>query len=699
MNKLSRAKFTIRLSILSILLILLIGVSALIISINYFTTNSILIASAKNSLFQSSGRVAEQVRNYLQPLNVNVLTASHMFLEGVANPNDADFTRFLYSLISDDENLVGAYWCDVKGNMYWLNKTKTGFVETVILRNDNNIIQATKKSLDNNGVVLTTAPMSETEVVDYRLRPWYLQAALNKDLTWIVYRFIETGDQKPQYGITSAFPIYDTSGNLQGVFGVDMLLDAITDYVKNIELTANSHIFIVDNYGNIITSHTPNGELLALAKNSVKDKASDIQLPWISKSFKLYKEKQESPFIYLMNGKQYVASYEKIVDVKSNHPWFVGIVTPISDIIKPLLKGVLISVIFTGLVLLLGIILASIFSLSLSRPIKRLAQDANLICQLQLADIKYLFSRIKEIAEMADSFMKLKNALYSFQRYMPIVLVKKLIVSNKVATVGGGEKDLTLLFTDIQDFTQLSEGFAPEELMHYLSEYFQTITKVIIDMYGTVDKYIGDGLMAFWGAPIDDLDHTQHACQAALQMQKVLQQLNLKWQKENKPAVITRFGISSGNVVIGNVGSDDRLSYTSLGDPVNLASRLEGLNKIYGTTIMVSEFVYEKVKDQFKFRLLDRVAVKGKKQNVRVYELLGEKDFQPNLYWEQYNQEFYRAFSSYESGDWSVALNLFNDLHAKYPDDRVVNIFITRCSEFIANPPPAWDGVWIMNDK
>ena len=693
---LPKKKVSIRLSILTIVLILLIGISASIIGINYYTLNSVLVESSKNYLSQSGGKVSEQIRSYLNPLNSNIATAYRMFSQGVVDPQKPGFTKFLYSLIVDNENLVGAYWGDINGSWYWLNKDgNKGFVDEVILR-DSTGVKGTKRTLDAEGNVLTTETSGFTEV-DPRSRPWYQQAELNKHLTWVVYRFIKFGNQESQLGVTSAFPVYDSQGNLKGVLGIDMLLGAIANYVKDIKLTENSFIFVADATGSLIAARVENKNLLQL------DKApgiADINNRWVQESFAIFQQKRQSSFAYSSGGKEYISAYEKISDVESKNPWFVGVVTPMSDIVAPLRKNVLLGSVFTGFVLLIGVFLASIFSSSLSRPIKKLAQDANLICLLKLENIRYLFSRIKEVAEMADSFIKMKNALYSFQRYMPITLVKRLMLSNKIATVGGESKDLTLLFTDIRDFTHLSEGFEPEELMRYLSEYFQCITKIIIDVYGTVDKYVGDGVVAFWGAPIDDADHMLHACLAAVRIQKSLQQLNLKWRAENKPEVFTRIGISSGRVIVGNVGSDDRLSYTSLGDPVNLASRLEELNKIYGTTIMVSEFIYEKVKDKFKFRLLDRVAVKGKKQEVYVYELLGELIAkEPDLKLEQYNKELYQAFSSYEIGDWQTAINLFNELDKKYPDDHIIKIFIDRCTNFIAKPPAAWNGIWIMSEK
>lgn len=696
LTRLSETKFSIRLSILSIVLVLLVGISAIIIGINHYTLNSVLIASAKNSLSQSSGKVAEQVRSYLQPLNSNILTAHRMFSSGVVSTKQPEFSKFLYSLIIDNEALVAAYWTGVDGNSYWLNKVDQGFFEEVVLR-DNNGVQAIGRNLDLQGKILTTKDLPLAAIDDGHLRPWYQQAVAKKKPVWITYNFMSVGTQAAQLGVTSAFPIYDAEGKLQGVLGIDMLLGAISRYVENIELTENSFIFVVDLAGNLMAAHAKHKNIAALNKVT---EITAANIPWIEEAFNVFHQKHDHLFAYSFDGKDYIAASEKILDVKSDSPWFVAIITPVDDIVAPLRKNILISFGFVLFTLLLGVVMASIFSSSLSRPIKNLAKDADWISQLQLENIQYLFSRIKEISNMADAFMRMKNTLYSFQRYMPVALIKKLIISDKVATVGGEEKELTLLFTDIQDFTELSEIFDPEKLMQYLSEYFQSITKIIIETYGTVDKYIGDGVMAFWGAPIDDTDHVLHACQAALRIQKALQQLNLKWCQENKPVLVTRLGINTGWVVVGNVGSDDKLNYTSLGDPVNLASRLEGLNKVYDTSIIVSEFIYEKIKDKFKCRLLDRVAVKGKKRSVYIYELLDEVTFaEPDLDLNQYNQDFYRAFAVYERGDWTTALQLFNKLDKIYPDDHVIKIFIDRCSKFSVNPPQEWKGIWVMEEK
>lgn len=200
----SKIRFSIRLSILAIVLILLIGISILIIGINYFVLNSILVTSAKNASLQSSGMVAEKIRGYLQPLNRNVAIAHQMFVTQVINPKNPEFIRFLSNLIVGDKNLSGVYWADEEGNLYWVNKNKDrGLFQEVVLH-DRNGIKIKKKILDEQGRVLSIENLASE--IDSRLRPWYQQAKLSKSLVWVVYRFIQAG-----YSGTSTWSYFSVS--------------------------------------------------------------------------------------------------------------------------------------------------------------------------------------------------------------------------------------------------------------------------------------------------------------------------------------------------------------------------------------------------------------------------------------------------------------------------------------------------------
>ncbi len=216
----------------------------------------------------------------------------------------------------------------------------------------------------------------------------------------------------------------------------------------------------------------------------------------------------------------------------------------------------------------------------------------------------------------------MKGGLASFGRYVPTELVRQLIATGREAKLGGEKTRLAIMFTDIIGFTTLSETLTAEELMLQLSAYLDRMTRIIEQEQGTVDKYIGDGIMAFWGAPLEVENPALLACRAALGCSKAEADLNRQWQVEDKPAMPTCFGIHFGETIVGNVGSSRRMNYSIFGDNVNLASRLEGINRIYGTKIIVSQSVYEAVDKQMICRPLDIVAVKGKKKSIAIHELL-----------------------------------------------------------------------------
>jgi adenylate cyclase len=296
-------------------------------------------------------------------------------------------------------------------------------------------------------------------------------------------------------------------------------------------------------------------------------------------------------------------------------------------------------------------------------------------------------------------------SLRSFTKYMPRSLVLKLLKSGQDIELGGETRQLTILFSDVESFTSVSERMAPDDLMHHISDYFENLTRIILSQSGTIDKYIGDAIMAFWGAPDEDPDKNTHACRAALLCQARLKVLNETWVREEKPPLVTRIGIHTGDCVVGNMGSSERMNYTLIGDSVNLASRLEGVNKIYGTHIIISEAVYENVKGQFLARPLDIVAVKGKEKGVRIYELVGQYNAEPEIVptpeQEAFTREFTRGFEFYLKMNWDIALNSFSALkntNNLYPE--IVEMYIDRCKTFRKTPPSDdWDGVYHLKTK
>lgn len=221
--------------------------------------------------------------------------------------------------------------------------------------------------------------------------------------------------------------------------------------------------------------------------------------------------------------------------------------------------------------------------------------------------------------------------------------------------------------------------------MAHVSEYLNVMTQVIHQHSGNVDKYIGDSVMAFWGAPLDDPTHAVHACQAALSCCYQINELNDKWKKQGKPLFYTRFGINTGTTVVGNMGSFDRLNYTAIGDEVNIAARLEQINKIYGTQIIVSEAVYQKCKGKFLFRPIDIVRVKGKVNYTIIYELVasneGSSKTRATVKQKELCQLTFSAYEAYHAGQTALSKSLYAAILDKFPDDPVAVFYLKRLSE------------------
>jgi adenylate cyclase len=263
---------------------------------------------------------------------------------------------------------------------------------------------------------------------------------------------------------------------------------------------------------------------------------------------------------------------------------------------------------------------------------------------------------------------------------------------------GGEMKELTIMFSDIRSFTTLSEGLTPDELVQLLNEYFGAMTEIIFSNQGTLDKYIGDAIMAFWGSPYPQHDHAFRSCTCALQMVRGLEKLNVKWSREGRPPIAVGIGLNTGPVNVGNMGSDRRLAWTVMGDNVNLASRLEGITKLYHSRLVISEATYRQVSSQFVCRELDKIKVKGKNQPVNIYELMdviAEKSKYETLL-----TQFEHAMAAYRNQDWQEASDRFAELLTSYPDDGPTQAFLERAVEFMEEAPEAgWDGVYVMKTK
>jgi adenylate cyclase len=279
----------------------------------------------------------------------------------------------------------------------------------------------------------------------------------------------------------------------------------------------------------------------------------------------------------------------------------------------------------------------------------------------------------------------------AFNRYVSPAVVESMVNDPNSLELGGQEIQATIFFSDLANFTSFSERLPPKDLVTFLNEYFTPMTNIILEHRGGLDKFIGDAVMAFWGAPLPLENHARHACEAALKMKETMAGLQDGWRQRRLPLLEARMGIHSGPVVAGNVGSRERFNYTVLGDTVNLASRLEGANKFYGTTILISEDTVRLAGQSFLTRELDLIRVKGRQAPVKIYELIGkcgEKEL-PFL------GVFAQGLAAYRNRLWDIAEQHFGSIVSQDPPSRT---YLERCRLYRTDPPPDdWD--WVFTQK
>ncbi|MDE2292478.1 MAG: adenylate/guanylate cyclase domain-containing protein, partial [Elusimicrobia bacterium] len=305
---------------------------------------------------------------------------------------------------------------------------------------------------------------------------------------------------------------------------------------------------------------------------------------------------------------------------------------------------------------------------------------------------------VAEVGRAVNDMVKgLKEGLFvknTFKRYLAASVVEHLIKNPESLKLGGEERELTVFFSDMHGFTAAAEKLEPQVLVGLLNEYLGAMTDSIFLQEGTLDKYEGDAVMAFWGAPVAQEDHARRACWAALDNRSRLRELCRDWERRSLPTFDIRIGINTGRMVVGNVGSAAHMGYTVLGDSVNTGARLEQANKLYGTSILVSQVTKEQAGGAVETREIDALALRGKQQSLRVFELLGlagQVPFEKRRGYTYYEE----GLEAYRAQKWDAAEESFRNAITVLGEDKASSVLLQRVLVFRQHPPPPdWDGVF-----
>ncbi|MHC1752684.1 adenylate/guanylate cyclase domain-containing protein [Humidesulfovibrio sp.] len=685
---------------------------------NYVRSSEAALEVAQVLIERSGDGVLLQTRLLSQPLyslvdGINGLSGADARPDGFEHP----LLPVLFNAMEEHPQVYSAYFGEGNGDFFQVISLAGGPAVAARVGAPDTARFSLRRITQQGGTRLEQwrhldaerKPLAQTEprVAEYdpRQRPWFVRASqLDGPVRTDLYVFSSTGS----LGLTLSHRVQATRPL---VFGVDMTLDALSSFLRQERLGESGLLFMFDSGGGVIGYPDPARVTRPKAGGEVGQQRATVKNlndPLALHVFELFEKAGRQPLPLgriQVNGVDYLCQLRRVEELGSAED-YIALVAKVDDFTAPLARTRNASLLFALGLMLVVVPLLGIVAGRFGRGLIHLAAEADRIRRLDLNSTDHMESAITEMHDLGEAVAGMRSALHSSIRYLPRSLVKQFIDSGVAPVPGGERRELTLLFTDVQDFTPLAENLLPEELMQAMSQYFEAVGQAILSEGGTIDKFIGDAVMAFWNAPTQDADHVNKACLAALRLAKSSHELNQRREALSLPVLRTRVGLHTGAAVVGNVGASDRMDYTALGANVNLASRLEGLNKFYATSILASGEVRAQARGQFLFRSVDVVVPKGASAAHAVFELVGALPASPHAdvaapramlgfcsRWE-------RAITLYRTAQWDKALAEFTALAQLMPGDRLAAMYVNRTARLLENKQGRdWKAIMRFKDK
>lgn len=625
----------LRLHLSIVIVTLLIAISAPLMWLTYEHGRSAAIAAGENQMRDLGLRVIDRYRNVFGDGYSAVAMASVLPQLLTPPPNDLEAKReFLLKALQSSPFIDGIYVgypsgsfvhaVNVDASSSWREALSAPAGTVYAMRTIEKVGSAalsTWRFLDADGDLISER-LERDDSFDPRRRPWYRAAVVAGGQVSVGPYVTAT---TKSLSLTIAMP---SAEHRQVVVGVDVLLETISQLLDRNAVSANARGYVFDSEKQLIVHSDPVLMQRILDTLSSTPWAGDVARlagdPAIEPIRTLLQDgegKKGGAMRFTVQGAPYlavVAPVEFSGLLKGNT---VVIAAPLDDFVGP--SNVLLTktLLIAAALLIAGILAALMVARLVSNALFALAGEARKIGDLQFEKHQPTHSLIAEINTLSKALGSARDAIYNFSLYVPRELVRKIIHSGSGAG-GAARQDVTLLFTDIRDFTTISEQHSPEAVVEMLSAYFQRMNDIVERHNGVIVQYLGDSIFGMWNAPVADPLHVEHACRCALALRDEIDALNVENQAKGRPAFITRFGLHTGPAVVGSVGAQSRQQYTAMGDTVNVASRLEGMNKQFGTSILASREVYEAVGTSFHFRALGLAQAKGRLEEIEIFELL-----------------------------------------------------------------------------
>jgi adenylate cyclase len=575
-------------------------------------------------------------------------------------------------------------WPD--GSFFAGHKLGNNIIEMLEITPDHNL-RINRYEFVGNDLKLKASWFEDTDYVVTE-QEWFRVTKESNDEQWSTLTTLPRGDR-----LAAAFsaPI-EIDNKPAGVVAIIIELTRVSNFLSQLTVGKSAGAFILERDGKVVASPDPDAsELMALKTDHP---LFPVAVEAIRNAGSAYEPGEGQPFntTVTRDGK----AYQAVITPISFPGWSLVTVVPESEFLGPvqmtirnLLIGLAVLIVFAGL------LSAWLAQRLIAAPLIKVVNEIRHVERFDLDKVQRHPSRLTEIGNLSGAIGDMAQGLAAFRKYIPADLVKRLISDGNGARLGGAIRPMSVMFIDLAGFTGMSERLG-DRIIPLLSRYFDSVSVQIQNHNGTIDKFIGDAVMAFWGAPAPNPDHAVDCCRAALACRRAMEEAGLF--DDHGERVRIRIGINSGDMLVGNIGSEVRLNYTVIGDAVNIASRLESTNKVYGSAIIIGPETRRLAGKNIMVRELDRLAVYGRAGGLQIYELLGmAEEFDAKPDW----------VSSYESGlaafrarDFTAAIAAFEKVLEIRKDDAASLAMIDRCRQQLENPDgEAWDGTTVARTK
>jgi adenylate cyclase len=696
-------RITIRWSLIRNVVFLMALLTGSILLGTAWVQDEIARATSRALIGRALHRAEADLRRFFDPVQRSLLLSRALMENGTLDVDDArGLNRIFVPLIERIPQISSINVGDASGHSYLLLRLEDRWRNRITRIDEWGDRLEYTEWRDEDAVQRewVVEEPGEDERYDPRTRAWYVEA-LELDASsggdmpvgWTdPYTFFSTGEP----GITATLPVEDAAGR-RFVLAFDVLLRDLSSFTRALDVSANGFGAVLDEDGGVVglpraaRFDDPVARRAALLRRPI-----DLGIPVLEDAARSYRSYLSAPppvFSFESGGTTWWADVRPF-PLGANRTFTALVIVPERDLLGPLerFRMGLVAVALASFAI--AVVMALLLARSYARPLAALAKNSQRIGALDLEPGEPVESQLHEVEQLVAEQERTRVALDSFARYVPVDVIRELMVRGEAARIGGSRRQVTALFTDIQGFTSVAESMAPEALTAHLGEYFEAMLGIVQgDGFGTVTQLTGDGLVGFWGAPVPDAEHSRHAVAAVVACRERLAELDAAWLRRGLPALPTRFGLAAGPVVVGNVGAPSRLVYTAVGDTLNLASRLEGLSRFYGTSVLAASEVRNGAGDGYAWRLVDVVRVKGKSKAVEVYELLGLADRVPPERL-AFAKRYESALHLHRERRFAEAVALLEQLARERPGDASVERLAARARLYADEPPdPDWDGV------